>query len=320
MSEITRVQILVRGMVQGVGFRPFVFSLARRRALKGQVHNNAIGVLIEVEGEGGAIEGFIEEITVNPPTLSLIESVERSGNLDLANYPDFRIVESAAGGEKLVPVAADAATCADCLREMFDPLDRRYRYPFINCTNCGPRFTIIEGVPYDREQTTMRHFAMCAWCRAEYENPLDRRFHAEPTACARCGPRLYLTDSSGLEIAGDEIDGLTAGQAAINRARQWLLVDGKIVAIKGIGGFHLAVNALDHAPVARLRSRKHREDKPFALMARSVDVIRKFCFVSAAEEELLLSAPRPVVLLERRCQAAISPAVAPHRIGTLGFM
>ncbi|MBA3806055.1 MAG: carbamoyltransferase HypF, partial [Acidobacteria bacterium] len=291
----TRTQILIKGIVQGVGFRPYIFSLARRRALKGQVLNNITGVLIDVEGEGCTIEEFIKEIRTNSPPLSLIESVERNDNLDLAHYEDFRIVESASSGEKFTPIPADIATCADCLRELFDPHDRRHRYPFINCTNCGPRFTIIEGIPYDREQTTMRHFAMCAWCRAEYENPLDRRFHAEPTACARCGPRLYLTDSSGLETAGDEIDGLTAGQAAINRARQWLLVDGKIVAIKGIGGFHLAVNALDHAAVARLRSRKHREDKPFALMARSVDVIRKFCFVSAAEEELLLSAPRPVV-------------------------
>ena len=179
-------------MVQGVGFRPFVFSLAKRRALRGRVLNNATGVLIDVEGEGNTIEQFIDEIIATPPTLSQIESVERNDNLDPANYHDFRIIESASDGNKFVPVSPDVATCRDCLRELFDPQDRRYLYPFINCTNCGPRFTIIEDIPYDREKTTMRHFEMCAACRAEYENPLDRRFHAEPTACPLCGPRLYL--------------------------------------------------------------------------------------------------------------------------------
>ena len=174
----TRVQILVRGVVQGVGFRPYIFSLARRRDLRGQVFNNAAGVLIDVEGEKNDIEQFINEIEFNPPPLSQIESVERRDNLPLANYLEFRIVESESAGRKFVPLSADIATCADCLRELFDPRDRRYRYPFINCVNCGPRFTIVEDVPYDRARTTMREFTMCAACRAEYENPCDRRFHA----------------------------------------------------------------------------------------------------------------------------------------------
>ena len=184
----TRTQILVRGIVQGVGFRPYIFSLATRRALRGQVFNNTRGVIIDVEGEARAIEQLINEIKLNPPPLSIIESVEHNSNLAPANYSDFSIVESASSGEKFVPISADVATCEDCLREMFDEKDRRYRYPFINCTNCGPRFTIIEDIPYDRAQTTMRDFPMCKDCRAEYENPLDRRFHAEPTACARLRP------------------------------------------------------------------------------------------------------------------------------------
>jgi len=311
-AQITRVQILVRGIVQGVGFRPFVFSLASRRALRGQVLNNATGVLIDIEGECDTIEQFIKEMTARPPALSLIESVERKDNLDPAHYQDFRIVESISNGEKFTPISADIATCADCLKELFDPLDRRYRYPFINCTSCGPRFTIIEDIPYDRAQTTMRDFEMCAACRAEYENPLDRRFHAEPTACPQCGPRLSLTDAHGCEVSLDESEDMTA------RVRL-LLSAGKIVVIKGIGGFHLACDALNAEAVERLRRRKYREDKPFALMAKSVDVIREYCLVSEAEEALLNSERRPVVLLEKRVDARIPEAVAPS-LRTLGFM
>jgi hydrogenase maturation protein HypF len=310
----TRVQILVRGAVQGVGFRPFVFSLAQRRALRGRVLNNGSGVFIDVEGERRIIEQFIKDLTLNPPTLSLIESVERSDNLDPANYQDFRIVESAADGEKAPFISIDVATCADCLRELFDARDRRHHYPFINCTNCGPRFTIIEDVPYDRAKTTMRRFEMCAACRMEYENPLDRRFHAEPTACRVCGPRLYLADSDGLEIVRDE----TGEEETIDRARA-LLRAGKILAVKGIGGFHLVCDALDASAVARLRQSKYREDKPFAMMARSVEVAREYCFVSTTEEELLSSVRSPIVLLAKRPQAALPPEIAP-RVGTFGFM
>ncbi len=310
----TRVQILVRGMVQGVGFRPYVFSLAQRRALKGQVLNNATGVLIDVEGEGVQIEGFINDIRENPPPLSLIESVERSVDLSQAHYSDFRIVESTSVGEKLTPISPDVAICADCLGELSDPHDRRYRYPFINCTNCGPRFTIIEDIPYDRAQTTMREFEMCRECRSEYENPSNRRFHAEPAACPACGPRLVLKDAQGHEISLAGVD----EKDAISHARR-LLSGGKILAIKGIGGFHLACDATDAAAVARLRERKYREDKPFAMMAASVDVIREYCHVSAAEEALLSSARRPVVLLAKRADARIPATVAP-RAKSLGFM
>ena len=310
----TRVQILVRGIVQGVGFRPYVFSLARRRTLTGRVFNNTTGVLIDVEGDASTIEGFINELKLNPPPLSLIESIERSANLDPANYPDFRIVESEASGEKFMPISADISTCEDCLREMCDSENRRYRYPFINCTACGPRFTIIEDIPYDREKTTMRDFEMCDACRAEYENPLDRRFHAEPTACAACGPSLTLADANRREI----LLGSTTADETISRARL-LLSGGKILAIKGIGGFHLACDALDHEAVERLRRRKYREDKPFALMANSVDVIRDYCFVSEAEEALLTSERRPIVLLKKRPGAHLPGAVAPS-VSTLGFM
>jgi hydrogenase maturation protein HypF len=313
-SMATRVQILVRGIVQGVGFRPYVFTLAQRRALKGRVLNNTTGVLIDVEGEASTIEQFIDDLKTNPPPLSVIESVEHRADLDFANYSDFRIVESDAGGEKFMPISADIATCADCLREMFNPADRRYRYPFINCTNCGPRFTIIEDIPYDRAQTTMRDFMMCEACCDEYENPLDRRFHAEPTACQRCGPRLFLTDAHGQEIALDADD----AKDAIEHARR-LLSDGMIVALKGIGGFHLACDALNEPAVERLRQRKYREDKPFALMANSVEVIKDFCLMSEAEEALLLSERRPIVLLKKKSDASLPRAIAPG-VGTLGFM
>jgi hydrogenase maturation protein HypF len=309
----TRVQILVRGVVQGVGFRPYVFSLARRRALRGQALNNATGVLIDVEGEMNAIEQFIEEIRSGPPPLSQIESVERRDNLPLANYLEFRIVESEAAGKKFVPVPADIATCADCLRELFDPQNRRYRYPFINCVNCGPRFTIIEDTPYDRVKTTMREFTMCAECQAEYENPGDRRFHAEPTACAVCGPRLSLMDHNGGQHE--------SGNDAIVVARE-LLLQGQILAIKGVGGFHLACDATNAEAVERLRRRKYREDKPFALMAGSIGMIEKYCSVSTFERDLLLTSRRPIALLARNPEAIPSdlPRTVAPGLNSLGFM
>jgi hydrogenase maturation protein HypF len=309
----TRVQILVRGVVQGVGFRPYVFSLARRRALRGQALNNTAGVLIDVEGEMNVIDQFIDEIKSGPPPLSQIESVERRDNLPLANYREFRIVESERSGMKFVPVSADIATCADCLKELFDPLNRRYRYPFINCVNCGPRFTIIEDTPYDRAKTTMREFGMCAECQAEYENPGDRRFHAEPTACAVCGPQIWLTDERGRQ--------LESGDDAINRARG-LLLQGQILAIKGVGGFHLACDATNAEVVERLRRRKHREDKPFALMADSIEMIEGYCHVSKFERDLLLSTQRPIALLARKPESALSdwPQTVAPGLNSLGFM
>jgi hydrogenase maturation protein HypF len=302
----TRSQIQVRGIVQGVGFRPFVFSLARDRALRGKVFNNAAGVLIDVEGESAAIDQFVSEIKLKSPPLSIVESVELSLLHDAAGFADFRIVESESAGEMLVPISADIATCEDCLRELFDPRDRRYRYPFINCTNCGPRFTIVEDVPYDRATTTMREFEMCGACRAEYEDPGNRRFHAEATCCAECGPKMVL--STGLSRPDDAI-----------AATRELLLAGQIVAIKGLGGYHLACDALNEAAVKTLRGRKYREDKPFALMANSVEVIKEYCNVLQAEEKLLKSEQRPVVLLVSKQDAEIPAAIAPG-VNTLGFM
>ncbi|MDQ3668019.1 MAG: carbamoyltransferase HypF [Acidobacteriota bacterium] len=313
----TRSEILVRGMVQGVGFRPFVYSQASRRDLRGQVRNNQTGVLIEVEGQHGDIEKFISDLRSNAPPLSTIESVECNHHLAPVDYSDFVILESAGNaqsGEQYVPISADVGTCGECLRELFDPQDRRYQYSFINCTNCGPRFTIIENIPYDRAQTTMRDFEMCRTCRAEYEDPADRRFHAEPTACPNCGPRLSLLSVDGFEVLLDKgVDG-----KIIDRVRD-LLLNGRIVAIKGIGGFHLACDALSQEAVEQLRKRKFREDKPFAMMAASVEIVRQHCFVSDAESRCLQSERRPILLLDRKPDSIIPPAVAPGATA-LGFM
>lgn len=325
---ITRVKIQVEGIVQGVGFRPFVYLLAHEKSLSGRVLNNESGVLIEVEGERESIDQFLNELRSRAPTLARIESLQCSDNLERAHHTDFRIVESTANGQKFVPISPDVATCADCLRELFDPDDRRYRYPFINCTNCGPRFTIIEDVPYDRAKTTMREFVMCAECHAEYENPLDRRFHAEPTACASCGPQVFLIGAD-LRVPPDPVKphGSTPKSERPNsdpinepiNETLALIASGKILAIKGIGGFHLACDALNQQAVEELRRRKYREDKPFALMAQSLEVIRKYCSTSEPEEQLLLSPARPIVLLERKAEAQIPEAVAP-RVNTLGCM
>ena len=309
----TRAQIIVRGIVQGVGFRPFVYSRASSRSLTGCVLNNATGVLIDLQGEASEIDRFVRELELHPPPLSSIDSIERLENLVPLDYRDFQILESDSAGQKLVPISADVATCDDCLKELFDKNNRRYRYPFINCTNCGPRFTIIEHIPYDRANTTMREFQMCAACHEEYENPLDRRFHAEPTACEVCGPNLSLVDGEGRKVSGDAV------AMAID-----LLQRGKILAIKGIGGFHLACDALSKEAVAVLRSRKFREDKPFALMASSVDAIRPFCHLSQHDIALLASPARPIVLLHRTEPSAVAPgkipiSVAPG-VNTLGFM
>lgn len=309
----TRSQIRVRGIVQGVGFRPFVYSRASQWNLRGRVLNNANGVVIDVEGPSADIESFIGEIRNNPPPLSVIDSIECSVNLLPAHFSEFEIIESDKNGERFVPISPDVATCADCLREMFDTRDRRFRYPFINCTNCGPRFTIIEDVPYDRSQTTMREFEMCAECRAEYQNPGDRRFHAEPIACHNCGPQLSLLDSKG-----DEVAPRRGREDPISMTRA-VLAAGKIVAVKGIGGFHLACSAVDEKAVKTLRERKYREEKPFALMARSASIVEKYSELSDAERELLQAEPRPIVLLQRRREIKLPTAIAPG-VNTLGFI
>ncbi|MEZ5426679.1 MAG: carbamoyltransferase HypF [Pyrinomonadaceae bacterium] len=296
---------MVKGIVQGVGFRPFIYSLAQSRSLKGQVFNNAKGVLIDVEGQDVSIRQFIDEIKTNPPPLSFIESVEFENYSDPANYSDFRIIESDGEGERFTPVSPDVAVCADCLREMFDPGDRRYLYPFINCTNCGPRFTIIKDIPYDRPMTTMGEFEMCEACRAEYENPLDRRFHAEPTACPECGPnlRFEIGTASGGDRMAEKTEAVRRTQKALTKAQ--------IVAVKGVGGFHLACDARSDAALQKLRERKGRIDKPFAIMVRDPETARKLVEINPAEEEILIGKERPIVLLKKK-RSDLSRLIAPN--------
>ncbi|QKG20295.1 carbamoyltransferase HypF [Actinomadura verrucosospora] len=289
-----RVGVRVEGVVQGVGFRPFVHGLATGLGLSGLVGNDARGVFIEVEGPAGAVERFLDGLRERPPRLAAIDRVT-TRRLAVSGAAGFAIAGSDASGERRALVSFDSATCDDCLREMRDPADRRYGYPFVNCTNCGPRFTIVRDVPYDRPNTTMAGFAMCGPCAAEYSDPADRRFHAQPVCCPACGPALELRPA-----ADDPL-----------HAAWKLLADGAVVAVKGLGGFHLAVRAADGGAVAALRSRKHREDKPFAVMVPDVAAARMLCEVGEAEEALLAGPRRPIVLLRRRPGAALADAVAP---------
>ncbi|HUM16090.1 MAG TPA: acylphosphatase, partial [Candidatus Nitrosotalea sp.] len=246
-------RVSVRGVVQGVGFRPFVYRLATRLGLGGTVRNTARGVEIEVEGAAGVLRRFVDKLVAEAPAAAHIDDV-RVEDVEARGHADFTI-ERSHDGDGLLPVAPDIATCPACVEELLDPADRRFGYPFTNCTACGPRFTIVRAVPYDRPNTTMTAFTMCAECRAEYDHPGDRRFHAQPNACAACGPRLTLVDGQGLPIDGD----------ALSETRR-RLATGRIVAIKGIGGFHLACDAGNDAAVQRLRERKGREAKPLAIM------------------------------------------------------
>ena len=299
-----RARARVTGRVQGVGFRPYVYRLARAHGLAGFVFNDAHGVELEVEGSAVAVERFIARLAPDAPPLASVEGVQVEP-LRTSGERAFAILPSARGALGDAPVTPDAATCADCLRELTDPSDRRFRYPFINCTNCGPRFTIVRGVPYDRPQTTMRDFRMCAACRAEYEDPADRRFHAQPNACPRCGPTLALLKPDGAPAAlGAHADAIAAAAAALR--------SGSIVAIKGIGGFHLACDAADACAVARLRARKHREDKPFALMVPTLQAAGALVELGAEEASLLCSSARPIVLARRRRGAQVAAAVAPE--------
>jgi hydrogenase maturation protein HypF len=285
----------VEGIVQGVGFRPYVYRIAREEGLGGFVRNDERGVLIDVEGAADAVERFVARLPAEAPPLAAISAVAWTA-LPPTGEHEFRILDSSRGGEPTAPVTADAATCDACLAELFDPADRRHRYPFVNCTNCGPRFTIVRGVPYDRARTTMAGFAMCAACRAEYDDPADRRFHAQPNACPECGPTVRLGDARG--------------DAALCAAADALL-GGAIAAVKGLGGFHLACRADDERAVAALRARKQREDKPFALMAADVDAARRLVALGTEEEALLCGAERPIVLAPRLADAAVARSVAP---------
>jgi hydrogenase maturation protein HypF len=297
----TRVRARVQGTVQGVGFRPYVYRLARDERLGGWVRNDERGVVLEVEGAAAAVERFLERLPLEAPPLAAVERV-RSRSLACLGEREFAIVESRGRGPAAAPVAIDAPPCAACLAELADAGDRRFRYPFINCTDCGPRFTIVRGVPYDRARTTMAGFAMCAACRAEYEDPLDRRFHAEPNACPACGPCAALVPADGGFGRRDAVAGAAAA-----------LCSGLVVAVKGVGGYHLACRADAAAAVSGLRSRKHREDKPFALMVLDLDAARALVSLGPDEEALLVSRARPVVIAPRRAGATVADAVAPGR-------
>jgi hydrogenase maturation protein HypF len=299
---VSRVRARVEGTVQGVGFRPYVYRLAGELGVAGHVLNDARGVVVEIEAPSETVERFLARLAIEAPPLATIERVV-SEQLEELGEHGFSIRESPAGGEPRAAVTPDSATCVDCLAELFDPRDRRFRYPFVNCTNCGPRFTIVRDIPYDRPNTTMARFEMCPACRAEYLDPDNRRFHAQPNACPDCGPRMQL------------IGACTADPVAV--AAQALL-GGAIVAVKGIGGFHLACRADDEAAVARLRARKHREDKPFALMAPDLPAARALIHATAAHAALLRSPARPIVLGSRR-PSPIADSVAP-RSSELGVM
>ncbi|HEU0273169.1 MAG TPA: carbamoyltransferase HypF [Candidatus Udaeobacter sp.] len=282
-----RLKVVVRGAVQGVGFRPFVFRIASELGLKGWVSNSSQGVFIELEGPRAALNDFLTRLRKEKPPRAIVQSLE-SSFLDPIGYRRFEIRESEISGDKSALILPDIATCGDCLGEIFDSTNRRFRYPFTNCTNCGPRFSIIEALPYDRANTSMKNFIMCADCESEYHDPLDRRFHAQPNACPKCGPHLQLWDENGTKIS--ECDNALQRAAAAIQA-------GKIVALKGIGGFQLIVDARNREAVVRLRERKHREEKPFALMYPSFDAIQTACEVSEIEKQMLLSPESPIVLV-----------------------
>jgi hydrogenase maturation protein HypF len=288
-GAVQRVRLELRGAVQGVGFRPFVYRLAQRCGVSGWVANDTAGVTIEAEADAAVIEYFMRALSVEAPPQSSIHELSASP-LAPEGSAGFRIVSSAAGGARSAVVLPDLAPCDDCMREVRDPADGRAGYAFTNCTNCGPRFSIIQGLPYDRPSTTMAHFRMCADCASEYDQPLDRRFHAQPNACARCGPRLELWDARGVPVAG--VDPVAGAAAALRR--------GEVVAVKGTGGFHLMVDACSDRAVATLRERKRRPHRPLAVMAMSVEQARRFVAVDGAAAALLQSAAAPIVLLPRR--------------------
>jgi hydrogenase maturation protein HypF len=290
VADRRRVRVRVEGVVQGVGFRPYVYRLAREHDLDGLVRNDEHGVVVEAEGAPDAVEAFLARLPAEAPPMARVELVRATDEAPRAGR-GFAIVASAGGGVPDAPVSADTATCQDCLAELLDPANRRYRYPFINCTNCGPRFTIVRGVPYDRPYTTMAGFEMCSACQAEYDDPADRRFHAQPNACPECGPSL----DPALEVAVSS------------------LRSGRVVAVKGLGGYHLACLAADEAAVAELRGRKHREDKPFAVMSAHLESARSLVELSDDEAQLLTAPARPILVARRRPDARVAAAVAPGR-------
>ena len=299
--DAVRVHVAIRGAVQGVGFRPFVYRLAHELGLHGWVNNSAAGVFVEAEGDASQVRAFVRRLESDKPQIAFIQSFETTF-LDPVGYTNFDI-RASSGGEKRALVMPDLATCPACLADILDPHNRRYHYPFTNCTHCGPRFTIIAALPYDRASTTMHAFTMCGDCRREYNDPNDRRFHAQPNACPACGPQLALWNAQGIEIARKH-DALMKTATALRA--------GKIVAIKGLGGFHLMVDARQESAVQTLRTRKRREEKPFALMAPNIDQTLRYCSASEVERRLLRSPECPIVLLPRLPGPSdIAPSVAP---------
>jgi hydrogenase maturation protein HypF len=304
---VKRAEIKITGIVQGIGFRPFIYGLAEAHSIRGWVLNNEKGVFIDAESEDGNLDVFIQNIPKLAPPLARIESFDIK-YLEPLGHTLFEIRKSEEVQEKFVLISPDLATCDSCLSELFSPGNFRYRYPFINCTLCGPRFTILQDIPYDRHKTTMAPFTLCPVCRKEYEDPRDRRFHAQPNACPACGPSLHLEDRARQAVPGDPVEKTLD-----------LLAAGRIVAIKGLGGFHLACDARNQDAVSSLRSRKFREDKPFAVMCRDLEEVKEHGEVSEEEEKLLLGVERPVVILRRRKMSPVASAVAPYQ-DTLGVM
>lgn len=300
-ETIVRKHVRVGGVVQGVGFRPYVYRLAFEEHLAGRISNGTAGVTLEIEGPAAQVDHFLKRLPAEIPPLARITSLEVD-EIEITGDSDFVIVASDPSGHVNTQIPADAATCPDCLRELLDPKDRRYRYPFTNCTNCGPRFTITRQIPYDRPQTSMALFPMCPACEAEYHDPLNRRFHAQPNACWECGPKIWLTDIDGVR--------LEVADPVTEAVRQ--LAEGKILAIKGIGGFHLAVDAANEAAVQRLRERKHRYGKPLAVMVPDIEAVRALCRIGEEEAKLLTAPEHPIVLLCRKFTVdSIAASVAP---------
>jgi hydrogenase maturation protein HypF len=300
-ESIVGRRLSVNGIVQGVGFRPFVFQRAQYYGLKGDVANTSSGVIIHVEGNKEKIQALIQDLTEEGPPLAHITEISTS-NEPVRGYEQFTIRESKKESSRSTLISPDMAICDDCLRELFDPKDRRYHYPFINCTNCGPRYTIIDDIPYDRPKTSMKHFKMCLECQKEYDDPANRRFHAQPNACKICGPNVSLYDNRRTRVLA---------QDPIKRTAD-LLKKGYIVAIKGLGGFHLAADAENNDAVIRLRQRKHREEKPFALMSYDLDRVRRYAHIEPDEGVLLTSPQRPVVLLKKRDPNPLSHEISPR--------
>jgi hydrogenase maturation protein HypF len=296
------IKINVKGIVQGVGFRPFVYHLSKRYGLSGYVCNSTSGVSIEIEGQKSKIDEFIGKIKTAPPPQAVIFEIT-SSDIEPVGYDDFVIRPSDDLKEKFVPISPEIATCTHCLAELFDPSDRRYRYPFINCTNCGPRFTIVKDVPYDRKFTTMAPFKMCRICQKEYDDPYNRRFHAQPNACPVCGP--------GLTLLNDKLRKIDVPDVISEVCR--LLKDGNVIAIKGLGGYHLACDAQNPDAVFKLRSRKYREYKPFAIMVKDIEAAKRLCYVNEKEEKALTGSIRPIVLLRKRPGCSVAEDVAPHQ-------